>query len=1335
MVVVEEYAQTVNAQINPNSTTKWNKWENEANAVGHTSTFAKAKYTRSGKKGSYKYVCPVYLSAHDFRLNIPDTAYIKNVTIEVRAKTDSSKLKVVAPTAWFMVYDGAGKVTQQKTKGKTGWYNNTFRYYQSSNLSTSEKSFFYTLSGAEWNKMKYATSQLNRTVMGVDLHFETPSKMDCTSANVLIKWVRIKVEYDLPDYYLKWTPNGSQVSPVEVDVNVPYQLKAEFGNRTKANGGNQNVYIQLPFGTILDSYSPSNANISIMENNQYKWVCKGGAEAKNYVTLNLISKFAGLKSIDTTMGTITWQNYINPISFNDDIDYVECLIDSGDIQQMKPSCFNFSAKVNSTDGNVAYRVRVESENRPDVSKISDTFKSTFPNGSERNFLVSWELLQSSSADGVSIDYFTSDSIAFNVPPNEDVEIKFRGCFIPINSGANTLVLTNLNDNSTFSYSYYSIPFSDLEFNIVPEVMVMNDHRILAVVDSYYNIIPFSVNPLDRFMLEKNCTLRMRIQERVPYIGCIPLKYSHYDPKSTYSNKGLKESYKNKTYMGKEGVIEEDIGLNIKMPPADVTTLQGLTKLDKPVPINTVPEAFEGDVLNHRGWVELTEVTAEKTNPHLYDVDAEVDYLTHNINSRFMIKKGVKIIDSIFDSLMGTVVESGDEFANYTYVNLDGETVTSDNGYFSVDTDGSYIYDSDAVENQRTLISLDNNQSLSIKSVEELPEHFDIVCEWSSTKIPENRENNVERIIYLLDGEGTPILEYQYYDLEFSDEAYYKCNVMCRVMTSSGWDILFTDEINLSVDLEALSLKRDSVTGELVTDTVNIDEDVDTDTSNDENVEIYSYSDYMYGSTVHFTMDMNKLTIIDEGVSGRELARTVYLDYAPRSYLLQFKNKNVDGDTNDVLTFFDFEVSESVLISDYENQYGNLIVSSFPIADKLLVFTRDSEEGMLYYYHDDGGVFTYIQEPFYMYFCGVDLKANNDVSIFDLNNSYSIFYLQNGLVRIGFNRLNGEIYIAKYDFYTKQYITVSYLQLTNFTDFQIGAYSDDKIEVVVGTTVFTMYRGHPYVVVKHEDEDIKFTTIWNKIYGESVNGQSLDLPALWELANYNNMLPPEIASDYIDSNAWIVDSDDENEDANIFPTLNLSRSDNDTIYNNEDVFFDVSGSVTSSGNTVIDEQVPLDMNTYQGVIGTYTIEVETDPNAPYRLDLRMKPIFQVGENSLLQGVLETYDGDGISGRTIHFYEIYELALKLASDKQIIQSGDKANLSVQLIDSTDGSLLRQSGQTVHFYEVYTPDIELSGDLEIMQTGDTLDLQAKVKDSSDGSLIKGERVHFYVMEDEDI
>ncbi len=68
----KHYAQTVNGQINPNSSTWYYEWTNEANAVGNTQTFAKSKYKRRlSKNGNYYYVKPVYLTAHDFRLNIP----------------------------------------------------------------------------------------------------------------------------------------------------------------------------------------------------------------------------------------------------------------------------------------------------------------------------------------------------------------------------------------------------------------------------------------------------------------------------------------------------------------------------------------------------------------------------------------------------------------------------------------------------------------------------------------------------------------------------------------------------------------------------------------------------------------------------------------------------------------------------------------------------------------------------------------------------------------------------------------------------------------------------------------------------------------------------------------------------------------------------------------------------------------------------------------------------------------------------------------------------------------------------------------------------------------
>ena len=68
-----------------------------------------------------------------------------------------------------------------------------------------------------------------------------------------------------------------------------------------------------------------------------------------------------------------------------------------------------------------------------------------------------------------------------------------------------------------------------------------------------------------------------------------------------------------------------------------------------------------------------------------------------------------------------------------------------------------------------------------------------------------------------------------------------------------------------------------------------------------------------------------------------------------------------------------------------------------------------------------------------------------------------------------------------------YITVASLYIKNHTDFKIGAYSDDKIEVKISNTVFTVYRGHPYVVVKHNNDNLYFTTSWNKVFADSVNG--------------------------------------------------------------------------------------------------------------------------------------------------------------------------------------------------------------------------------------------------------
>jgi len=1240
------YAMTVNEQVNPNRA-KQNHWSNILNAVGthKTAVFAKANYSIENKNNvlsnSIDYTTPYTITAHDFRITediVPPDAYITGVTIEVKFKAEKG-LKVKAPVGKFMIYKGTGTV-KDASKGKTGWHDGTYEVYPSKTIGTSETTVEYTIPGSAWNKIKYPTKQLYNTVMGIDLVFRDPTSMTKQSQSIYMKWARIKISYELPDYYLNWSPsytNGD--SPLEVGLNHDFKICAEFGNRSHASDGTQTVDIDIPFGIEeIDHTCSTNSSFNVIDvvNGKYQWVCDGKGLATNNLCLTLRGKTSGLKRLLAKRGRVSYAgNYIYPYQF-EDTEYTIFDIIPSNIRENYPSCFTFHAKSHSTDDTVQYEVIVDGNNLTDHSLISSAVKEEFNNSNNGNYLVKWELSQESQAKGISIDYYNNNSITFSVdrdviPVGDPIEIKWTGCFVPFFNGANVIKITDLDTDDKLLLGYSSQEYTGII--LIPdenngeymEDTVWEDHRLLTEIETDGYIIRSAVDVHDKLMYIDECTLTAYYQKPVAYIGCVPVERSHYEPAHDFDNDLVKESYKNKTYMGKKGEFDEDTSLKIKLRPRQWTTIEGLARLDRPVPVNLVPQAFEGDLLNHRGWVELYGIKGlKKTNPLWYDGEIKVSYLTHNINSRFEITRKGKVYNNSLPSLVAPVLESGEEFAEYTHIDDEGDEVTNGTGYFYVNTDGQYIYDddTDVEDNLRTLISIDNGQFATIKSVDLLPEQAQISMEWNCTKITEDRENNIERIIQLLDSTGKTILEYEYHDFEYIvEDEYYTCKASCRVLDGEEWTTAFDLDLNLAIDIEALQLTTDNE-GEVVQEEEPDDGEI--------------YNDFMYGSTLHFEINQNKVTITDEGYNGREIHEELEIPVGNYYYNVSWRNRNTDGETEDVLTFFDFEVQESILTSDLTNKYNNLVVSSFPIIDKSLLFTRKSEEGMLYYWEDDTRPFTYIQEPFYMYFCGVDITASDGISLFNLDNSYTVFYLQNGLVRVGFNRLSGAVYLAKYDIYTRQYLNVGQLQLTNFTDFSIGNYSDDKIEVIAGTTTFVMYRGHPYVIIKHQDEDIGFTTIWNKVWAESVNDDSFDFPALWSLVNDSNLLPSCVGGSNVSKSCLEMYNKDTGkaepyENDITIPTLTIAQV-SEHCYSNDNTIFSVTGGISE-----IHEEIPV-LTDYNGVLGDYESYTEVNPDIVYNIREQLpKKIIQTSEKLDLHATVENYDGGGIGSKTVYFYE--------------------------------------------------------------------------------------------------
>ena len=108
-----KYANTVNPQVNPNLK-KREKWTNWANAVGKSDKYATSHYTyEKDKKGNKIYNHPYKVTAHDFRLNIPDGAYVTDVIVQVSMKA-SKKGVATFPTVGFYIADRKADVKESK---------------------------------------------------------------------------------------------------------------------------------------------------------------------------------------------------------------------------------------------------------------------------------------------------------------------------------------------------------------------------------------------------------------------------------------------------------------------------------------------------------------------------------------------------------------------------------------------------------------------------------------------------------------------------------------------------------------------------------------------------------------------------------------------------------------------------------------------------------------------------------------------------------------------------------------------------------------------------------------------------------------------------------------------------------------------------------------------------------------------------------------------------------------------------------------------------------------------------------------------------------------------
>ena len=1337
------------AQINPNATVR-HKWVNVANAVGNvdktyaTSTYSKSKvathyvtktsYDKNGKKITKKkadkwkttYNKPYVLAFHSFGFDLPSNARIKKIQFVARIKSQSD-LTVFAPTCDFRINNQNAQRIDDGTNGlKTGWHKSHYLYVaQKTKLSTKWDEIWYTMDYADIKRAGITNTHLNADLMGCDLIWRTADnikgenygKDNTIGKDVYIAWVKCIVTYDVPDYKIDIVnpieealvvgkvktaniidASGSSSSPFPVEPKEEFELKLKCTNSSLAHGsGGRYIAIDVPWGSEIRKITGDGRLTYDSTLKKYIW----SVDCKSYADYSMTIGVTTSSSVASKLEANLYGRYENHTL-------------SGHIQSTDYYYIGNQYVLDRNHQDIGYSdITIVNNNKDGIRGWLPCCLDVIVHGvvgdTECDVVIDYDLplwsiegrdgffsLDSYISDGtVEILSYTAKSVTLQVPFETEFVATLKFCFIaPVQSGT-----LNIHAHTNFSVGDFRYTFPVLKADPFllefgkggGDIVKVTNHRVFTEIETDTLMIPMIADDIDASMIMTPCQINMNVWEDLDYIGCVPLEHLHFDPKSTYKDTLLNSTYKNKRYMGKKLATDEDITLNVRLHPKQVTTIQGLIEMDKPIPINANHKCFESDALNHRGWAEIYGIKTEETNPHWYKCDIDVKYLTHNLDTRFHINRGKPIDDYPIPSVLSEVFSSGENLSD-----------TSEDKYFTVDTDGTFIYNEDYTDPQthettvindedRNFFNIDNGEHIHIQTVNPISHDCQIAYTWSASILEEYRENKISKIVKLVDKKGNSVFEYEYNTLEF--------------ITSSDGSI---EEIQGTV---LYRIGEETFEEDF---TYRYDDGNDADIDDGELENVISSGDARYGSTLRFNIANNKISVIDEGFNGSEVYfPNIQLPNTEYYYVVEWRNNNSDGDTVPVDCTVDFQVQDTILSTTYANKFGKLLISPFPITDKKLLFTREAEEGTIYYYEfEEGKEYSYIVEPYYQYQNGTDLKGD-DISIFNLNYGFDIVYIQNGLVRLGFNRVDdkGHMYLAKYDPQSESYVTTNILRLNKYIDLNVNSISDDKIELQASDSTFTIYRGHPYIKINHMDEDIYIDTIFNRVWAEQVGASgSVDIPAYWDLMNTKNLLPQSIGGiNTINPSDIRVEEVEVDDNASIEmswvnPPSTVNNEENVTFKITSDYLNDYSDEVTFEGNT--------------SSFGSYSFEKVSD-NIPVQMDFYVNDsIMQTSDVNRLNVIIRDWANDGIRNKTVYFFEEAEAtSLKLSANKSVLQTGETATFKGTVHD-VDGSLL--VGEYVAI--VYDDGIDTTGwritcskDKSVIQTGDSVTFTVTVKDAN--------------------
>lgn len=607
------------------------------------------------------------------------------------------------------------------------------------------------------------------------------------ASTISVNRARLSVDYSLQDP--KWgIYDRVNTSSTTVDKTIAWKITAKNAGYC----GSGSVKLSLPKGVTVKSSSGNGSYNSSTKVWSFSGICKGKTVTRTFYiksssvgskTLTALNQSTH-KSNDKLARKVSFTRKVMPVAPTPSIIHRDDII-----------TYTFYDTYSKEEGQY-FDVNIQGmkENHTGESTVCYTLQTSANVELVEPVKTYAELLDENyNISSIKRDNAGDTTLCLNLSEaNEDFIANVRIYIYCTDDTEGTITFTNSGNNYTDTFDILPARKNNFITGYVPsrdKQFVQNS--INVGVPNVWTIRAKSHN--HNFSDEKKSDFVIAIEKPIAYIGCVPIKRPHKEmEKANTTNTLIDNTYLNRRYLGKEGDTREEIPMTLRMKWQDVATLQGLVALDKPIPIDLIPELPDGDPVNHRGWAELTAVkNIWKVNDLLYECQPEVHYLTHALLTKFAIQAKDNLTTSKIDYFLSETMTYNDnllEKFNVSYsqfwTNLEDEQGNITGTYEIEPSTDLYLNSIDALK---------EHSNYNIKYRNELP-----------ALMSEDYDKNWEMAIRILDKNTRQILfehkynNFKHYDFD-NDNVLNQADVTTRILQGTNYNTLNFDNMVLGYD--------------------------------------------------------------------------------------------------------------------------------------------------------------------------------------------------------------------------------------------------------------------------------------------------------------------------------------------------------------------------------------------------------------------------------------------------------------------------------------------------------------------------------------------------------